>query len=106
MPDVGNSGVGQPVFVSMRAQGADDGAGYTVSSFTLRDATGAVVPARLIANATTGPGVTADPVRQLRAGEVFLVPLSPLAGASAYTAAFSGRNGDVAYTATWQFTTR
>jgi hypothetical protein len=37
---------------------------------------------------------------------VFLVPLSPLAGVSTYTAAFSGRNGDVAYTATWQFTTR
>lgn len=106
MPDVGSGRVGQPVFVSMRAQGASDGAGYTVSTFTLRDAAGATVAARLIANATSGPGVTADPVRQLRAGEVFLVPLSPLAAGSTYTASFSGRNGSVPYAATWQFTTR
>ncbi|WP_043461448.1 CAP domain-containing protein [Azohydromonas australica] len=106
MPDVGSRSVGQPVFVSMRALGASDGAGYTVSAFTLRDAAGTAVAARLIANATSGPGVTADPVRQLRAGEVFLVPLSPLAPGSTYTASFSGRNGSVPYAATWQFTTR
>ncbi|WP_298236303.1 hypothetical protein [uncultured Azohydromonas sp.] len=108
MPDVGGRGVGQPVFVSMRAQGASDGAGYTVSAFTLRDATGAAVASRLIADsATTGPDVTADPVEPgLRPGEVFLVPLSPLAAGSTYTASFSGSNGSVPYTATWQFTTR
>lgn len=106
MPDVGSRRVGQPVFVSMRAQGASDGAGYAVSAFTLRDAAGATVAARLIANGTSGPGVTADPVRQLRAGEVFLVPLSPLAAGSSYTASFSGSNGSVPYAATWQFTTR
>ena len=106
MPDVGSRGVGQPVFVSMRAQGASDGAGYTVSSFTLRDAAGTAVASRLIANRTTGPDVTADPVRQLRAGEVFLVPLAPLAAGSTYTASFSGSNGSVPYAATWQFTTR
>ncbi len=106
MPDVGSRGVGQPVFVSMRAQGSSDSAGYVVNAFTLRDAAGTTVPARLIANATSGPSVTADPVRQLRAGEVFLVPLSPLAAGSTYTASFSGSNGSVPYTATWQFTTR
>lgn len=108
MPDVGRGSVGQPVFVSMRAQGASDGAGYTVSAFTLRDAAGAPVAARLIADrATTGPSVTADPVEPgLRTGEVFLVPLAPLAAGSTYTASFSGSNGSVPYTATWQFTTR
>jgi uncharacterized protein YkwD len=106
MPDVGSRGVGQPVFVSMRAQGADDGQGYTVSSFTLRDAAGTAVAARLIANRTTGTGVTIDPVRLLRPGEVFLVPLSPLAAGSTYTASIAGRNGSVPYAATWQFTTR
>lgn len=106
LPDVGSDSVGQPVFVSMRAQGDSGNEGYTVSSFTLRDASGATVPARLIANATPGPGVTADPEGHLRGGEVFLVPLSPLAGASTYTVAFAGSNRGVAYTATWQFTTR
>lgn len=106
MPDVGSRRVGQPVLVSMRAQGANNDAGYTVNAFTLRDAAGALVAARLIANGTSGPGVTADPEGDLLAGEVFLVPLSPLAAGSTYTASFSGHNGSVPYTETWQFTTR
>lgn len=110
MPDVGGARVGQPVFVSLRARGDGAASSYAVSSFTLRDATGAVVPARLIVNgtvhATGSTDVTADPVGLLRPGEVFLVPRAPLAGGATYSVSFAGRNGDVPYAANWQFRTR
>lgn len=106
MPDVGRAVVGQPVYVSMRAQGSSDAAGYALSSFTLRDAAGTDVPARLVARGVTGPGITADPAASLRAGDVFLIPLSPLASGARYTATFAGSNGAVPYTASWSFTTR
>ncbi|NML13964.1 CAP domain-containing protein [Azohydromonas caseinilytica] len=104
MPDVGSRRVGQPVFVSMRAQGSSDAAGYAVSSFTLQDANGSAVPARLIGRDTAG--TSADPQSHLRPGEVFLVPLAPLAAGARYTVRFAGRNGSVPYEAGWSFTTR
>ena len=104
MPDVGSRRVGQPVYVSMRAQDSSDDVGYVVSSFTLHDASGAAVAARLIGHGTVG--ASPDPAAKLRPGEVFLVPLSPLASATSYTASFTGRNGVVTYRASWSFRTR
>jgi uncharacterized protein YkwD len=111
-PDLGSAQVGFPVRVSMVDYGSQTAASrtYTVTQFSLVDSNGTAVPARLIAStATVGSGVTltADPqgfLRFLQAGEVFLLPLSPLTSGTTYTATFAGTGGTTAYAKTWSFT--
>jgi uncharacterized protein YkwD len=105
MPDV-TGDVGAPIMAAIRGYGYSDFTPFTVSKFTLKDAAGNVVPARIIASRTTGPDVTPDPVSMLYAGEVYLVPLAPLAATTTYTVDFAGANGSTTYAKTWSFTTR
>lgn len=105
MPDVAGD-VGAPIMASMRGYDYSDFTPFTVTKFTLKDAGGNVVPSRIIAYNTTGAGVTQDPVSMLYAGQVYLVPMAPLAASTTYTVDFAGVNGSTAYAKTWSFTTR
>jgi uncharacterized protein YkwD len=109
-PDLGSSQVGFPVRVSMVDYGSETAPSrtFTVTQFSLVDSHGTAIPARLIASASTiGSGVTltVDPQGFLQGGEVFLLPLSPLASGTNYTATFAGTGGTNAYAKTWSFTT-
>ena len=110
-PDLGSAQVGFPVRVSMVDYGSQTAAGrtYTVTQFQLTDSQGTAVRSRLIAStATVGSGVTltVDPQGYLQAGEVFLMPLSPLTSGMTYTATFAGTGGATAYAKTWSLSTR
>jgi uncharacterized protein YkwD len=106
MPEVGGNFVGHPILASMRAFGVMGP--FTVSSFTLKDGSGNLVPVRIIGgDNTTGPGVTADTLDILAEGDVYMVPLSALLPATTYTVEFVGAAGPAQpYSKTWSFTTR
>jgi uncharacterized protein YkwD len=113
MPDYGGNPAGQPILASMvnyDSRGLSSPASFTVTQFVLKDSAGNAVPARLIAATGTGAGagvtITADPASDLSAGLIYLVPLSPLAGATRYTVQFSGTAGGEALSRTWSFTTQ
>lgn len=112
MPDVGGASVGFPIQASMVNFGSrslNTAGAYTVNSFVLKDASGNVVPSRLIAAAGTnaGAGVSfgSDP-GGLQPGRIFLVPLSPLASHATYRVQFSGVAGATSLSRSWSFATQ
>jgi hypothetical protein len=109
-----NTTAGTPVVVNIR--NADyvnfQAAGTlaaTVTTFTLKDAGGNLVPAAILANSTltAGAGVTLNADLNLTSGFVVLVPLSPLSKGVTYTAEFSAtlKAGGAPLSKTWTFTT-
>lgn len=96
---------GRPVMYRVNA--GNPGDVLTVTSFTLM-ANGSAVPARIIvpSAATTGSsGATADVNNALFVGVAFLLPLTPLAANTTFTATFSGQRNGSPVTKTWTFTT-
>ncbi|REE07149.1 hypothetical protein B0G71_7630 [Paraburkholderia sp. BL27I4N3] len=96
---------GRPVLFRVTAASAGDV--LTVTSFTL-SASGSAVPARIIvpsAAMTGSTGTTADVNNALFAGVVALLPLTPLAANTTYTATFSGERDGKPVNMTWTFTT-
>ncbi|SOE91593.1 Uncharacterized conserved protein YkwD, contains CAP (CSP/antigen 5/PR1) domain [Caballeronia arationis] len=103
-PDL--SAPGRPIMVSVNAQNRNV---LTVDSFELKDASGNVVPARILVPASAVSGskaaVTADVNKNLFAGTAFLLPLAPLTANTVYTATFSGARDGTPVSTSWQFTT-
>ncbi|MFN7695129.1 MAG: CAP domain-containing protein [Burkholderiales bacterium] len=94
MPELKGQRWGYPVSIQ-----ASERCRLTVTSFQLRDASGADVPLKLLTYAT-------DPNR-LYLGEFFaaLMPLALLKATTRYTASFSGQACDLPVVKTWSFTT-
>lgn len=94
MPELRGQPWGYPVSIQ-----ASERCRLSVTSFQLRDASGADVPLKLLSYAT-------DPNR-VYLGEFFaaLMPLSPLKASTRYTASFSGQACDLPVVKTWSFTT-
>jgi uncharacterized protein YkwD len=108
-----NTTAGTPVIVSVRnADFVNFKAAGTlaavVTKFELKDASGNLVPAGILASAgITGAGVTMTPDTNLGEGFAVLVPLSPLAKGATYTATFTAtlKTGGSPLTKVWSFTT-
>lgn len=103
-PDL--SAPGRPIMVSVNASKFGDR--LTVSSFALKGPDGLQVPARIIVpqSALAGStGATADVNNEIYQGVAFLLPLTPLAANTTYTASFSGQRTGAPISATWSFTT-
>jgi hypothetical protein len=97
---------GRPLMVQVNA--ASSGDELTVSSFTLKDASGKVAGEILIpGSAATGSTSAAvvDANDLLPPGVVFFVPSQPLVANTVYTASFSGARDGTPITPTWSFTT-
>ncbi|MFN7695740.1 MAG: hypothetical protein ACK5O3_17015 [Burkholderiales bacterium] len=94
MPELRGQPWGYPVSIQ-----ASERCRLSVTSFQLRDASGADVPLKLLSYAT-------DPNR-VYLGEFFaaLMPLAPLKASTRYTASFSGQACDLPVVKTWSFTT-
>lgn len=84
---------GSPVSIYIRPYDV-----LTVSSFELRDSSGALVVASLLTEAEFPSYLTS--------GMAHLVPHTPLRSNTRYTAQFSGLNNGVPLTRVWSFTTR
>ena len=99
-------GVRNAEFVNNEANGK---LAVTVTGFALKDAAGNLVPSAILSNTaiTAGAGVTLNPDTQLLPGFVVLVPLSPLAKGTAYTASFGATlsSGGQPVSKSWSFTT-
>jgi hypothetical protein len=91
-------------YVNFNAQGT---LAPVVTSFTLKDASGTVVPAVIIANSaiTGGTGVTVNSDTELGAGVVELIATSPLTSGVTYTVTFTAtlKTGGTPLTSTWTF---
>ncbi|EED97298.1 hypothetical protein C6Q04_30065 [Burkholderia multivorans] len=97
---------GRPIMVRVNAAQSNK---LTTTSFQLTDASGAVVPTRVLipASAVSGSvaGAVADPNNLLPAGTAFLIPTSPLQPNTRYTVTFSGARDGSPRSKTWTFTT-
>lgn len=109
-----NTTVGTPIVVNVR--NADyvnfQAAGTlapTVTTFTLKDAGGNLVPAAILSNSAliAGTGLTLNADANLAAGFAVLVPLSPLSKGATYTVTFTAtlKAGSTPVTKTWSFAT-
>lgn len=98
--------VGRPIMVRVNAAQGDT---LLVNTFTLTDASGRNVSARIIvpSGALSGSGVnvTADVNSALSPGVAFLIPLQPLATQTNYTVNFLGTRDGSSIGARWSFTT-
>ncbi|MDR5884115.1 CAP domain-containing protein [Caballeronia sp. LZ032] len=98
---------GRPIMVRVNAENRDT---LSVSQFTLTDAAGTQVAARILvpasAQASSTATTVADPNNALPNGTAILLPLSPLRANTTYTVTFNGARDGVALPATtWSFTT-
>ncbi|MFK4706130.1 uncharacterized protein YkwD [Roseateles asaccharophilus] len=109
-----NATAGTPVIVSVRnADYVNFAAAGTlnaaVTTFTLKDASGNLVAAEILASPglKAGAGVKLNADSVLQDGFVVLVPLAPLAKGQTYTVTFSAtlKSGGAALAKTWAFTT-
>jgi uncharacterized protein YkwD len=102
---------GRPLMVRVNAASAGDV--LTVSSFTLTDASGNVIPGEIMIPSGAASGsvntATVDPNGVLGQGIVFFIPSQPLTANTVYTASFSGsRDGTPINSGkplVWSFTT-
>jgi hypothetical protein len=97
---------GRPIMVRVNEQAGNL---LTVDSFQLKDASGAVVPARIIVSlaavSASTAAVSVDVNSDLAPGVAFLLPLAPLAANTVYAVKFTGKRDGVALASTWQFAT-
>ncbi|HEX7688214.1 MAG TPA: hypothetical protein VF453_10925, partial [Burkholderiaceae bacterium] len=96
---------GTPILAGLRNQDFLVSHAATVSAFTLTNASGAAVPAVILAGSgISGPDVNADPNIDADSGFVVLVPTSPLP-AGRYTATLRATvaGGRALATSTWSF---
>jgi hypothetical protein len=98
---------GRPLMVRVNAASAGDV--LTVSSFTLKDASGNVVAGEILipSGAVTGSAANAvvDANGLLPPGVVFFIPTQPLIANTVYTASFSGARDGTPISPSWTFTT-
>jgi len=103
-PDV--AAPGRPILVRVNAEDADL---LTVTQFTLTNASGTAVAARILVPAAEQAGSTAttvaDPNAILANGTAVLLPLAPLTANTTYTVTFSGARDGSPLSKTWTFTT-
>jgi len=98
---------GRPLMVRVNAASAGDE--LTVSSFTLKDASGNVVAGEILIPGSAATGSTSAAVVDsndlLPPGVVFFVPSQPLAPSTVYSAVFAGARDGTPLSSTWTFTT-
>lgn len=109
VPAADLSVAGHPIAVLLYSQSAPTllGSDVVIQTFSLTPASGAQAGARILAQTgvtSTGPVLTVD-TNLGGAGEVFLLPLAPLAANTVYNVAFAAIVKGKAVSKNWSFTT-